>query len=262
MRITTEMTLGIYRELLRVCLRGRGVLLDCTIPTNVHRLKPMLQDVAKVRQRSYRRYLSDSASLRTPPTKELSHFWNSGEKCWTINNRSNQINGTKLILAWGSFEQANGFGYGRDPFKKKCGSDRCELIADMRRLSEVDSVAFYVYEIGSGKIIPRDIKVPLLERAPGYRVRRSNEQIFVFFHIEPPTKNQRMPLTHLNDYSNLTMSYTFNTDNDIIWRYSLTDAGKILDHDDQVKLAKAKTKPVASVVSNCQKPHRYRRYLR
>ncbi|KAK2153617.1 hypothetical protein LSH36_291g05006 [Paralvinella palmiformis] len=199
---------------------------------------------------------------RTPSTKELSYFRRPASS-WTINKRSNQVKGTKLILAWGSFQHTNGFGYGKDTFKKKCGSDRCELIADMRRLSEVDSVVFYVHGIISSKIIPYDIKVTQLEQAPGYPVRLNNEQIFVFFHIEPPTKNRRIPLTHLNDYFNLTMSYLFNTDNDIIWRYSLTNVGKILDYDDQVKLVKAKTKLVAWVVSNCQKPHSIRnRYVK
>ncbi|KAK2153616.1 hypothetical protein LSH36_291g05005 [Paralvinella palmiformis] len=182
---------------------------------------------------------------------------------WAENNRSTKVNRTKLILTWGTFKQAKDFGYGKESFAKKCGSDRCELIDDMNRLSDVACVLFYVKNVTSSTVIPRGVKFTQMFRAPGYPVRDDKTQIFVFFHAESPTRSRHLPFDRLNDYFNLTMTYLYHPDTDILISRGVGLMSGSASRDDQVKLVKAKTKLVAWVVSNCQKPHSIRnRYVK
>jgi hypothetical protein len=159
---------------------------------------------------------------------------------WNITND----NGMKTILMWGDVKQGHQFGYGKEAFVKKCKLQTCALTDNMRLFPKAHAVIFYVKNVSMRSEFPSDVLIQRDLSAPGYPKRVSRHQIFVFFHVEAPTRHL-VNMASLRDIFNLTMTYLVDQDTDIVVHRGISGKVKALPFNQLLDVVKRKTKMVA-----------------
>ena len=173
----------------------------------------------------------------------------------TLRNGNFTDGNVTKILIWGATKHGAMFGYGKEAFSRRCKMDTCALTDDMQDFTTARAVLFYVKNVLDNFEIPSNAPVKRLPKAPGYPVRVSREQIFVFFHVESPGWRHAKDLHfhRLGDIFNVTMTYLEHPDTDIFVHRGVPKP-RVLPEDELLHAVKNKTKMVAWVVSNCKNP--------
>ena len=125
--------------------------------------------------------------------------------------KTNMQNGApKTILLWNKFfyTMDYGVGIGTNTFEKGKCSRICNIVTDQELLPTADAVIVHMF------YLPKDVPNATLP------VRGHDKQIFVFYNLENPVRNQR-GLTALGyrDVFNLTFTYMDDPQTDVFCPY-------------------------------------------